>query len=238
MDFITLRRELMYSMQDISSQMSKVILTDYYDKLGKENTYILAMFEDAYRSVIMFCLAIQNVAISQSGVLLRQLLEQAAICYILVTHPELRNDYIDHYKTRLALADLNKAKQIKELSAKYNIPNDPSALTFMDYGWIKFENPRDCNEEGMLRYAGFEDIISWKKQYLDKLAHSSFTGLNLMGEDKSFPIVNNFIEIAGKLFDHLCVAFHNLTKFSFEFDGVDLFNSQFRELYKNYHIEN
>lgn len=237
MDFITLRRELLHSMCDISTKMPEVILTQYYDKLGKENTYILAMFDDAYRSVIMFCTAIQNVAISQSGVLLRQLLEQSAICCILVNHPELRNDYVDHYKTRIELAELNKAKQIKELSIKYGIPNNPSALTFMDYGWIKFENSWKCNEEGMLKYVGFDDIVAWKKQFLDKLAHSSFTSLTLMGEDGTFPIVNNFIEIAGKLFDHLCVAFHNLTKFDFKFDGVDLFNSRFRELYKNYHID-
>lgn len=238
MDFITLRRELIHSMHDIASQMSKVILVDYYDKLEKEDRYILAMFEDAYRSVIMFCLSIQNVAISQAGVLLRQLLEQTAICYILVTRPELKNDYVDHYKTRLELADLNKAKQIKKLATKYNIPNNLNALTFMDYGWIKFNDPRDCNEEGMLKYAGFEDIVSWKKQYLDKLAHSSFVSIGFVTEDNSFPIVNNFIEIACKLFDHLCVAFHNLTKFDFKFNDVDLFNSQFRELYVNYYIEN
>ncbi len=238
MDFITLRRELMHSMQDIASQMSKVILVDYYDKLDKEDRYILAMFEDAYKSVIMFCLAIQNVAISQAGVLLRQLLEQTAICYILVTHPELKKEYVDHYKTRLELAALNKAKQIKQLAAKYNIPENPSALTFMDYGWIKSDDPRDCNEEGMLRYAGFDDIVSWKKQYLDKLAHSSFVSIGFVAEDSSFPIVNNFIEIAGKLFDHLCVAFHNLTEFDFKFKDVDSFNSQFRELYKDYHTNN
>lgn len=237
MDFITLRRELIYSMQDISSRMSEVILLNYYDKFDKEDKYMLAMFEDAYRSVIMFCLGIQNVAISQSGVLLRQLLEQTAICYILVSHPELKSGYADHFKTRLDLAELNKAKQIKKLAAKYNIPEKPSALTFMDYGWIKFDNPQDCNEEGMLKYAGFNDIISWKKIYLDKLAHSSFVGLNFIGDDNSFPIVNNFIEIASKLFDHLCVAFHNLTKFDFKFDGVDLFNSKFRELYRSYYVD-
>ncbi len=238
MDFVTLRRELLHSMHEIASQMSKVILVDYYDKLDKEDRYILAMFEDAYRSVIMFCLAIQNVAISQAGVLLRQLLEQTAICYILVTHSELKSDYVDHYKTRLRLADLNKAKQIKELAKIYNIPENPTALTFMDYGWIKFESPKECNEEGMLKYAGFNDIISWKKQYLDKLAHSSFVSIGFVSEDNSFPIVNSFIEIAGKLFDYLCVAFHNLTNFNFKFSGVDLFNSQFREFYKNYHLDN
>ena len=236
MDFATLRRELLYSMKDIASRMSKVILVDYYDKVAKEDRYLLAMFEDAYRSVIMFCLAIQNVAISQSGVLLRQLLEQTAICYILVSHPELKQDYTDHYKTRLDLADLNKAKQIKEIAKKYNIPNDPNALTFMDYGWIKFENPRDCNEEGMIRYAGFDDIISWKKKYLDKLAHSSFASIGFVSEDNSFPIVDNFVEIASKLFDHLCCGFHNLTKFAFAFDNVDLFNGRFRKLYEAYQV--
>ena len=218
--------------------MPEGILVDYFDKVNKDDKYVLAMFEDAYKSVNMFCLAIQDVAISQAGVLLRQLLEQTAICYILVTHPELKNDYVDHYKTRLELADLNKAKQIKALSEKYGIPNNQNALAFMDYGWIKFENPKECSEEGMLKYAGFDDIISWRKKYLDKLAHSSFASIGFVGKDSSFPIINNFVEIASKLFDHLCVAFHNLTKFDFKFDGVDLFNSRFRELYKSYHIEN
>ena len=35
MDFVTIRRELLYSMQEIASHMSKVILVDYYDKVAK-----------------------------------------------------------------------------------------------------------------------------------------------------------------------------------------------------------
>lgn len=237
MDFETTRKELLKSINVISNNMRDVILHDYYDYLGVDNKYLLSMFCDAYDGFNVFCFALREAAVSQAGLLLRQLLEQTAICYILVSHEELRTKYVEHYKLRIELANLNKAKQIKEISNRYGVPNNPNALSFMDYGWLGFENHNNCNEDGMLEYAGLGDVIPWRKKYLDKLAHTSFLTTSLMGEEGDFPIVNNFIEIAGKLFDYLCVAFHNLTKFNFVFGGVDLFNDLFRMLYQKYKID-
>ena len=90
----------------------------------------------------------------------------------------------------------------------------------------------------MIRFSGFEDLLSWKKKYLDKFSHASFTSLDTIGENGDFPILNSFMDIATKLFDSLCVAFHNFTKFSFVFSEVDLFNNNFRPLYSCFLAEN
>lgn len=236
MDFNESKRNLLESMDDISLKMRDEILLKYFDCLGNDAKYLLSMFVDAYDGFNIFCYTLQKAAVSQAGLILRQLLEQAAICHILVSHSELREKYVEHYKLRIELADLNKGKQIKELSKRYNVPNDSRALAFMDYGWIGFKDSKDCNEDGMIEYADLGDIIPWRKMYLDKLAHTSFVTASLIGKEGDFPIVNNFIEIAAKLFDYLCVAFHNLTQFNFVFDGVDLFNDNFRKQYKLYKL--
>lgn len=222
-----LLRDTMISMDEISVRMTEIIYKRYFDKLGNGNKYILSICDDAFKNVNIFCYAIQQVAITQAGTILRQLLEQVAIAHILVVNKELIPTFVEHYKFRTEIADLNKAKQIDAIAEKYGVRKDSTALAYLDYGWIK----KDCKEDGMLSFAGFNDIIPWRKKWLDKVTHASFTSMNLIGPNYDYPIVENFVQIASKLFDHLCVAFHNLTTFTFIFDGEDFLN-KFRDNYK------
>ena len=230
-----IKKELLNVMNQISERMNEIIFLNYFDKLGNDKKYILSMMNDAFLTTKVFCYAMQNVCVVQAGLLLRQLLEQVSILYILVAHPETLPKYIEHSKLKREWIDLKKGKQIDLIAERFGVPNKPSALAYLDYGWIGFKDEKQCNEDGMLLFAGFDDILSWRKMFLDKLAHSSFTAVNFLGENKDFPITNNFVEIAAKLFDYLCVAFHNLTKFDFVFDGFDLHKS-FIELYSSYHL--
>lgn len=223
------RIQLLNSMNQISEKMTEIILIRYYDKLGIDNKYIISMMMDAYQTTMVFSYAMTNAFVSQAGILLRQLLEQTSISYILVTHPETLSKYIEHFKFRTKIKDFMKWQQIDMIAKEYNV-HKSTALSFLDYGWIDI---KDCGENEMLAYAGFNDILSWKKQWLDKLAHSSFTNINLAGVDLDFPILNNFMEIAAKLFDYLCVAFHNLTGFDFVIDNKDLFKC-FRNSYSEF----
>ena len=234
MEFLELRRELLKSMNQIAIEMEEIILFDYFDKLGNDKKRLLSIMQDAYKTLDLFCIALQKGAIIQAGLLLRQFLEQVAISFALAQHQDLIPKYNEHCKFRIETANLKKGEQIAEASKKYGIPENRDALAFIDYGWIPFDNPKNCGEDGMLKYVGFDDIITWRKLYLDKLAHTSYTSNDLLGETHDFPIVNNFVQIAGKLFDHLCVAFHNLTKYAFVIDGKDMFNNVFRPLYSSY----
>ena len=191
------------------------------------------MFIDAYQTIDILCYSLQHSAIGQAGILLRQLLEQTSISCILAEHQELLPKYIEHMKLKKELMELLPHEQIEKISKQYNIKQNPSvAYSYLDYGWIPLKSFKEQNEDGMIVYAGFKDILSWKKTYLDKIAHSSFTTIDFLGKEYDFPIVSRFIEIMCKLFDHLCVYFHNLTKFNFVFDGQDFFK-QFRDVYSS-----
>lgn len=233
MEQIEIRTELLKTIDEISQEMREIIFLKYFDKLGNDKKYILSMMNEAFQTSIVFCHAVQRVCIAQAGILLRQLLEQSAISFILVSHPETLPKFIEHYKTRIEWIDLKRDEVADKISEKYDVSRI-KALAYLDYGWIGL-NKNKCSEDEMLKFVGFNDILNWKKKYLDKLAHSSYTSTNFLGKDGDFPILNNFIEIACKLFDYLCCAFHNLTGFAFVFNGEELF-SKFRSLYSNYKI--
>lgn len=220
-------RDILASMHSISHDITEILYLRYFDKLGNENKYILSVMLDAYKSVKVFCLAMQEIALVQAGALLRQLTEQVAISSILVERPELRPAYIDHHKFRTAIMDLEKEEQKRRISENYG-SYKREAFPYLDYGWIE----KGYNERKMLMFAGFNDIVRWKEAYLDKMVHCTITSTSLVGPNQDYPIAEAFIQIASKLFDHLCVAFHNLTNFAFVFDGEDRFNGVFRELYK------
>ena len=225
-----LRKELLKSMNQISIDMPGIIYNKYFDKLGDKNKYILSMADDAYKSVDVFCYPMQHVALSQAAAVLRQLLEQVSIITILTNDDELLKKYIEHFKFRQTNNSLSRKKLIDAVSEHFGIENNRFALTYLDYGWMKCDEGRNCGEDEMIRMAGFEDILYWRKTFLDKMAHAAYTSTNFLVDD-DFPIMDDLIRIASKLFDYLCVAFHNLTGFDFLFDKKDLFNEEFRQLY-------
>ena len=229
-----IKRELLKTMDSIATEMPDIILLNYYDKMVNKNKYVLSMFLDAYKTVDVMCYAYKNICISQTAMLLRQLLIQTTITTILTNHPELIDDYIKHYKFRIETEQLKKHEQIDAIAKEFGVKADKFALSYLDYGWIPFDVSNNCSEDGMIKYAGFEDILSWKKQYLDKFSHASYTSNDTIGKSGDFPILNNFMDIAAKLFDNLCVSFHNFTKFAFKFNGEDLFNNSFRPLYTEF----
>lgn len=226
------RRELLRSMNQIAIEMPEIIYTRYFDKLGNDIKYPLAIFVDAFNSVDVFCYSMQHVSLTQAAMMLRLLLEETAILSILAKHPDFLPKFVEHYKFRKEISNLSKTKQIDAISEKYNIRNNPHALTYLDYGWIDYGGDIGCGEDAMINYAGFDDINSWRKKFLDKLTHTSLTTTDLLGETGDFPISNNFIIIAAKLFDHLCISFHKMTNFDFVFDGSDLFHNDFRKNYE------
>lgn len=220
-------RDILASMHSISHEMTEIVYLRYFDKLGNESKYILSVMLDAYKSVEVFCLAMQEIALVQAGALLRQLTEQVAISSILVERQELLPAYIDHHKFRAAIMNLEKEEQKRRISENYGV-SMREAFSFLDYGWIE----KGYNEKKMLMFASFDGIVGWKQAYLDKMVHCTITSTSLVGPNQDYPITKAFVQIASKLFDHLCVAFHNLTNFAFVFDGEDRFNGVFRELYK------
>lgn len=228
------KKELLKSMNQIAIEMPEIIFTRYFDKLGNDIKYPLAIFADAFNSVDVFCYSMQHVSLTQAAAVLRMLLEQTTILWILAEHPNFLPKFVEHYKFRKEINDLNKRKQIDEISKKYNIDNDRHALTYLDYGWIDYGEDISCGEDAMITFAGFDDINSWRKKYLDKLTHTSFTTTDLLSETGDFPIINDFIRIAAKLFDHLCIASHKMTNFDFVFNGKDTFHNEFRKSYESF----
>lgn len=226
------RRELLKSMNQIAVEMPKIIYNDYFDKLGNEIKYPLAIFVDAFNSVDVFCYSMQHVSLTQAAAVLRLLLEQTTILRILAEHPDFLPKFVEHYKFRKEINNLSRNKQIDAISEKYNIPKNSRALTYLDYGWIDYGGDIRYCEDAMIIYAGLGDINSWRKKFLNKLTHASFTTTDLFGETGDFPIANNFIEIAAKLFEHLCVSFHKMTNFDFVFNDSDLFHNDFRKKYE------
>ena len=226
-------RELLKNMDQISQQMRDIIYLNYFDKLGNENKYLLSMMADAFQTAKILCYALQDVAVIQSGLLLRHFLEQVAISYILVKHHDLLPKYVEHYKLRNELKNHSSKEKIKIISEKFSVPPRCS-LAYLDYGWTGL-SANASDETNMLKFAEFADILIWKKKYLDKMAHSSFVSTGLVGPDNDYPILTNFMEIAAKLFDYLCVAFHNLTYFDFVFGGEKLFD-KFRDSYNKFYF--
>ena len=228
-------KELLKSMNEISVKMRDTILLNYFDIMGNNAKYILSLCIDAFDSINVFCFTVQNVAIKQAGTILRLLLEEVSIIHILTKHQELLDKYVEHFKFRMEINSLDKNKQIPKISEKFNIKENRDALTYLDYGWIPCDKGNKySNEESMIKYAGFSDIISWKKMYLDKLTHSSFYNNNFIGDTK-FPIIESFIEISAKLFDMLCCDFNNYTKFDFVFDNINYFKN-FRDNYEKFKL--
>lgn len=226
-------KHLLESMDDISSRMRDVIYNEYFDKIGNDKKYVLSMFEDAYESIVVFCYAMQNIALSQAGMLLRKVLEETSIVKILVEHPEFLPKFIEHYKLRIQLEREDPTKKAEIISKTLNV-SQRFALKHLDYGWIDTGDHNDQYEKGMLKYAGFEELLPWKELYFDKFAHSSVTTGSLIDESGEFPIVKNFVDVCAYLFDYLCISFHNLTDFNFIFDNNDLFQGKFRNCYRQF----
>ena len=120
------------------------------------------------------------------------------------------------------------------MAERFGIKNDgPRTLRYMDYGWVS----KGCNETQLFNEAGFRDLVSWKQIFLDKFVHSSYTNIDLVGENYDYPIIQHLVEITGKAFDYLCCAFHKLTNFDFVINGIDMFQGQFRPLYEQFQIK-
>ena len=217
------RNALLESMHLISSQMRDVIFLNFFDIFDK---HILSMFNDAFSSVDLFCVAIGRVYVTQAGLLLRKLLEEVSIATILVNKPNLLPLYKEHYEFKVKISNLTINEQKTKTIEKFKISPKKANNNFLDYGWIE----PNCDENKMIEIAGLQDIIAWKTLYLNKFAHSSITSISTIG-DGTFPILNEFVLICSKLFDHLCVVFHNFTGFNFVFNGQDLFHDSFRENY-------
>jgi hypothetical protein len=187
----------------------------------------------------MTCESLSKACVSQAAVLLRLLLESASIIHVLVQNPDLLEEYIKHIKIRLEIG-LNPDEESDLLEKYFPDIEKNQRLKYMDYGWFKSKMQTvirkgkviEPSVTDLIRLAGFDEIISWKKLYLDKLSHQSYTMLNMIDKNGDIPIVINFIQILCKLFDHVCCDFHAITGFEFIFDGISKFQSEFREIYK------
>ena len=65
------RRELLRSINQIAIEMPEIIYTKYFDKLGNDIKYPLAIFVDAFNSVDVFCYSMQHVSLTQAAAVLR-----------------------------------------------------------------------------------------------------------------------------------------------------------------------
>ena len=226
-------RELLRTMDETASSMTEIIFMKYFDNVEPKQKYLLAMYDDTFKTVSVFCQALSKVALTQAGDMLRKLIEQVAILNVLIDHPEKLSKFVEHYKLRKEIWDKSKSQQITIVSQKFGVQDDPRALTYLDYGWVS----NKCNETQLLLEAGFSDMVSWKKMFLDKFVHSSYTNVDLAGEHYDYPIIQHLVEIASKCFDNLCCSFHKLTNFDFVIDKRDMFQGEFRPLYEQFKIK-
>ena len=226
-------KKLLEVMDNISSSMSKIIYLNYFDKADSNTKYLLAMYDDTFKTTSIACYSTSLIALTQAGDMIRKLIEQTAIVTFLTDHREKLPKFVEHYKLRKEIWNKAKWEQIKIITKKYNLKNEREALTYLDYGWVK----EDCNETGLIKEAGFGDLLSWKKVFLDKFVHSSYTTVDLTGEKYDYPIIKHLVEIMAKCFDYVCCSFHHLTNFNFVIDGEDMFQKVFRPLYESYSAE-
>ena len=219
---------LINNMNTISAQMSNIIYKGYFDKAKANNKYILSMFDDAFKTTDVICYSFTIVALTQAGDLIRKLIEQVAIVSILTNNPDKLPKYVEHYKLRKDIANKGRKEQRTIIINKYNLNKKINPFNYLDYGWIE----DNCDEYQMFEKTGFADFAEWKRIYLNKFVHSVFTNLDLAGNQHNFPIIKPLVEITAKAFDYLCCAFHKETGFDFVIDGDDLFQREFRKLYK------
>lgn len=234
-------RQLLGSMANIAIEMPEIILLNYYDKLGNQNKYLLSLFNESYKSALIVCESLKNGCISQAAVILRLLLESASLIRVLTLYPELLEKYIKHFKVRLEISH-NPEKERSILETEFPDVDSNKRLSYMDYGWFesklqpsikngKLQVPQPKETE-LIKLAGFNDLISWKKEFLDKLSHQSFMMENMVDENHEIPLAVRFIEILCKLFDYICCDFHTLTGFDFIINGEDKFQGEFKKIYK------
>ena len=223
-------------MEDIAWRMPEEIFLNYWDNVPSKRKYILGTFIDAFKSIEYFCKGMQIVAIGQCAMVLRLLLEQTAIAKMLVIHPELLEDYAHHFKFRLKIMDYSKSKQIKEIREEFVFDEKKIApLQFMDYGWLGNGIESEKNkEDALIIRAGLADCLAWKKKIFDKFSHQCFGLVNALDPKTGNRFNYNFTEIAAKLTDELCCAFHGLTGFEFIWEGEKKFQGIFRPLYANF----
>lgn len=228
-----LHRELLKVMDDISFRMPEEIFTNQFDKRGTEGKYLLSLFEDAFKTVETFCEGMKIAAITQCGMLLRLLLEQVSIIAVTYNNAEILARYVRHFKYRLDISDLPKGKQFDAINKEFSLGEDyKKPLAYLDYGWLGngIMNERNM-EDALIIRAGNKDCLAWKKKYLDKLAHQSFTYTNNADTETGSTLTHPFMDIACKLFYNLCCFYHTYTAFDFIWENESKFQGIFRPLY-------
>lgn len=229
-------KQLLIAMDDICWRMPDEIYLKEWGRLASKNKYLPALFADAFKSVELFCEGMKIVAITQCGMILRLLIEQTAIIKCLCSEQELSADYVHHYDFRKSINGLSKSKQITAIKEEFGFEQEsPTLLQFLDYGWLGNEAMRARNKEDyLIERAGYSDCLAWKKMFLDKFAHQSFTFADVADKEKGSTLVEPFMQIACKMFDELCCLYHSRTSFNFEWDGESKFQSVFRPIYKSF----
>jgi|GEM_PF-1362988 len=231
-----LHRNLLMAMDDIAWRMPEEIYLHHWDAGPANRKYTLATFEDAFKSLELFCEGMKISAITQCGMILRLLLEQTAIAKTLTQHQELLNEYVHHYKFRIIVNDLSINKRNDEIRKEFAFDEKVcSPLQFLDYGWLGNGIEKEKNkEDSLIIRAGLGDILAWKKRLFDKFSHQSFNSTSTLNPAIGSTMIYPYIDIAAKLADELCCAFHSLTNFDFVWDGESKFQDIFRPRYKKF----
>lgn len=234
-----LHRDLLKAMDDISFRMPEEIFTNQFGKRGTEGKYLLSLFEDAFKTVETFCEGMKIAAITQCGMLLRLLLEQVSIITVTYNDAETLARYVRHFKFRIDISDMPKGKQFNAIKKEFSLGDDyKKPLAFLDYGWLGNGIMDERNtEDALIIRAGNSDCLAWKKKYLDKLAHQSFTYANTTDTETGSTLARPFTDIACKLFFNLCCFYHAYTGFEFIWDNESKFQEIFRPLYRRFKPE-
>lgn len=231
-----LYRELLKAMDDVSFRMPEEIYRNQFDNHGIEGKYLLSLFQDAFKTVETFCEGMKIVAITQCGMLLRLLLEQVSIVAVIYSDPEMLARYVKHFKFRIDISDMPKGKQFNAIKKEFSLGDDyKKPLAFLDYGWLGNGIMDERNmEDTLIIRAGNSDCLDWKKKYLDKLAHQSFTYANTTDIETGSTMARPFMDIACKLFFNLCCFYHAYTGFEFVWDNESKFQEIFLPLYRRF----
>lgn len=200
-----------------------------------EKKRLYSLIVEAFRSFSAFSRLVRMHFLVQSSAVLRLFVEEVSKITILSEHEELYGLFEKHCIAREEIIDMTqKERKLKVLEIfELNKNQYDNALAYLDYGWIK-----PISKEGkygyheMLKFACIEGstILKWIDN-LDQFIHQNVNSLSLSSEGFELFELDN-IYLSCIFFEKLFVAFHNLTKKEFTFNGVKLFEDKFWPLYE------
>lgn len=200
-----------------------------------EKKRLYSIIVEAFRSFSAFARLIRMDFLVQSSAVLRLFVEEVSKIEILVKHPELYETFEKHCRAREEVIDLSQKERKLKVMDIFGLSKKQydNALSYLDYGWIKpisKEGKYGYHEMLKLAHGGGSSILKWVDN-LDQFIHQNINPLSLTPDGFELFVMDN-IYFGCLAFEHLFVAFHNLTRKKFLIKGERLFEDKFWPLYE------